>query len=218
MNLTTELNKLQEQFKAKKPEAIKKVMAQATDDLIRSGIAEKSVNLGDTMPNFSLPNAVGKSIDLQDLLTQGTVIISFYRGGWCPYCNLELRFLQQYLPQFQALGANLVAISPETPDNSLSTTEKNELTFEVLSDVGNQFAKTLGLVFTLPDALQPIYQDFGIDLSAYNGDDTFELPIPTTYVVTSNSKVVQAFIEPDYTKRLDPESIIATLQNLAVTA
>ncbi|MGK7946081.1 MAG: peroxiredoxin-like family protein [Microcystaceae cyanobacterium] len=218
MNLTTELQQLQTQLRAKHPEDIKKVMAQATDDLIRSGIAQKSVNVGDTIPNFSLDNAVGKTINLQDLLPQGTVIISFYRGGWCPYCNLELRTLQQYLPQFKELGATLVAISPETPDNSLSTTEKNELTFEVLSDVGNEYAKTLGLVFTLPDALRPIYQNFGIDIQSYNGDDSFEVPIPATYVVTKDGKVVQAYIEPDYTKRLDPDSIITTLQNLAVTA
>ncbi|MEM8778304.1 MAG: peroxiredoxin-like family protein [Cyanobacteria bacterium P01_G01_bin.49] len=215
MNLTDELKHLQEQFKAKQPEEVKKVMASATNDLIRQGIAQNSLKCGDTMPNFRLSNALGKTRELQDLLQKGTVIISFYRGGWCPYCNLELRTLQQYLPQFQALGANLVAISPETPDNSLSTTEKNELTFEVLSDVGNQFAKTLGLVFTLPEALRPIYQNFGIDLAAYNGDNSFELPIPATYVVTQDTKIVEAFIEPDYTKRLDPEAIISTLENLS---
>ncbi len=216
MNLTHELKQLQEQFKAKQPEEVKRVMEEATLDLIRMGIAKKSLQSGDIMPNFRLPNAVGTVVELQDLLRLGTVIISFYRGGWCPYCNLELRALQQYLPQFKALGANLVAISPETPDNSLSTAEKNELTFEVLSDVGNQFAKKLGLVFTLHSTLRPIYENFGINLSAYNGDDSFELPIPATYVVTQDAKIVEAFIDPDYTKRLDPESIISTLEHLSI--
>ena len=214
MNLTDELKHLQEQLRTKQPDNVKTVMAEATNDLISSGIAEKGINVGDLMPNFRLPNALGNTIELQNLLKQGSVIISFYRGGWCPYCNLELRRLQQYLPQFQALGATLIAISPETPDNSLSTQEKNELTFEVLSDVGNQFAKVLGLVFTLPETLRPIYQNFGIDIPSYNGDDSFELPIPATYVVTQKGKVVQASINPDYTKRLDPESILITLEKL----
>ena len=214
INLTDELTSLQEKLKDKQPEEAKKVMAQATKDLMASGIVERGLKVGDQMPNFSLPNALGNRIELESLLKQNIVIISFYRGGWCPYCNLELRTLQQYLLQFQLLGATLVAISPETPDNSLSTQEKNELTFEVLSDVGNQFARELGLVFTLPETLRSIYQNFGIDLPSYNGDESFEIPIPATYVVNQTGKIVQVSINADYTKRLDPESILVTLQNL----
>jgi peroxiredoxin len=112
------------------------------------------------------------------------------------------------------LGATLVAVSPETPDHSLSTAEKNSVTFEVLSDVGNRVAHQFGIVFQLPVDLRPIYEGFGINLSAANGDNMFELPIPAMYVIGTDRKICMAFVEPDYTKRLDPEEIIATLAQM----
>ena len=123
--------------------------------------------------------------------------------------------MQLALPRMKELGATLVAVSPETPDNSLSTAEKNSLTFEVLSDVGNRVAHQFGIVFQLPEDLRPIYAGFGINLSAANGDDMFELPIPATYVIDTDRKICMASVEPDYTKRLDPEEIIATLAQMA---
>lgn len=216
MSLTEDLQQLQQQIRAKHSEDLKAVMDKATQDLTDSGVVENSLKVGEKIPNIQLPNAVDKVVELQTLLKSGPVVITFYRGQWCPYCNLELRTLQKYLPKIQELGAQLVAISPQTPDNSLSTTDQNELSFEVLSDEGNQVAKKLGLVFTIPEELRPIYQEFGIDLPAHNGDETFELPIPATYIVDSNGTIVKAFVEADYTKRLDPEEIIETLQNLPV--
>lgn len=212
MNLTQELNTFQAQFKSSQPETIKEVMAKTTTDLIESKIAEQSLEVGQKMPNFTLPNATGKEVNLQDLLAQGNVVISFYRGGWCPYCNMELRALQAKLPEIKALGASLVAISPETPDQSLSTQEKNELSFEVLSDRQNKLAKQLGLVFTLPESLRPIYANFGIDITAHNGDATFELPLPATYILNADGVVTYRFAHADYTKRLDPEAIIEALK------
>ena len=214
MNLTQELNAFKAKFKANQPEKIKSVMATATTDLIESKLAEKSLGKGDKIPDFSLPNAVGEEVSLNSLLAKGAAVISFYRGGWCPYCNMELRALQQALPEIEAKGASLVAISPETPDASLSTKEKNELSFEVLSDRNNQLAKKLGLVFTLPESLRPIYKNFGIDIPAHNGEDTFELPLPATYVVAADGTVVYSFAHADYTKRLDPAEIINALDNL----
>ena len=212
MNLTQNLQQLQTEIQAKLPEDAKAKMENAVVDLANSGIVNNSLKLGKKVPNFSLKNALGQTVELNSLLAETPVVISFYRGGWCPYCNMELRGLQNYLPQITELGAKLIAISPETPDNSLSTTEKNELTFEVLSDVGNQVAKEFGLVYQLPEELRPIYQNFGIDLPAYNGDKSFELPIPATYVITSDGTVIHSFIDPDYTKRLDPEEIINALK------
>ena len=193
-------------------------MNRATTDLAESGIADRTLKPGDKAIDFTLPNATGDRVNLQQLLNKGAVVVSFYRGGWCPYCNLELRALQQYLPQIQALGANLIAISPETPDNSLSTAEKNELTFEFLSDVGNKVAKEYGLVFALPETLRGVYEGFNIDLPAHNGDRTFELPISATYVIAADGTVLYSFADPDYTKRLDPEEIINALQNSTIAA
>ena len=213
MSLTQALADQLAQSQANKPPEVISMMGKATEDLIKSGIVNQSLKVGDTPPSFALPNAVDKSVAIRDLLSKGPVVISFYRGQWCPYCNLELRALQQALPEIQALGASLAAISPQTPDNSLSTIEKNELTFEVLSDVGNQVARQFGLVFNLPEALRPIYKSFGIDIPAHNGDQTFELPIPATYVINSDGAIAHAFVEPDYTKRLDPEDILAALRS-----
>jgi len=126
--------------------------------------------------------------------------------------------LQQSLPGIKALAAELVAISPQLPDNSWSTAEKLDLGFVVLSDVGNKVARDFGLVFKLSDKIQEIYADFGIDLPAANGDWSFELPIPATYVVAQNGIIQYAFIDADYTNRLDPEIIIAELQKLKSSA
>ena len=216
MTLTEQLTNLRNQFFATQPEAITEPMIQATTDLINSQIAEQSLSVGAKIPNFTLPNAVGNKIDIKSLLEKGVVVISFYRGGWCPYCNLELRALQQSLAEIETQGATLVAISPETPDNSLSTKEKNELTFEVLSDISNQVAKQFGLVFTLPETVRPIYQQFGIDLPAYNGDSSFELPIPATYIVTPDGTISYSFVNPDYTQRLDPTAIITAIKQITV--
>lgn len=217
MSLTKELENFRNQFVAKVPEDAKATMSQATESLVNSGIVDRSLKVGDKVPNFTLSNAVGKKIELQQQLQSGPVVICFYRGQWCPYCNLELRAFQEYLPQIQNLGASLIAISPQTPDNSLSTVEKNELTFEVLSDVGNQVARQFGLIFTLPEELRPIYQGFGIDLPAHNGDTTFELPIPATYVIAPDGTVIHAFVDPDYTKRLDPQEVVQALHGIATT-
>jgi len=214
VELTQNLQQLQTEVQTKMTEDAKTKIKKGTADLVNSGIVNNSLKVGTKVPNFSLPNATGKTVELNSLLTENSVVISFYRGGWCPFCTMELRGLQKYLPQMTELGAKLIAISPETPDNSLSTREKNELTFEVLSDLGNQVAKEFGLVFELPEELRPIYQSFGIDLPAYNGDESFELPIPATYVVATDGTVVHAFIDPNYAKRLDPEEIINVLKEI----
>jgi peroxiredoxin len=122
--------------------------------------------------------------------------------------------LQRALPEIEALGAQLVTVSPQLPDNSLSTAEKLDLTFEVLSDVGNGVAREFGLVFTLPEEMRSIYQDFGIDLPGANGDESFELPMPATYVIDKSGIVRLAFVDIDYTRRLDPEDIIESLKKL----
>ncbi len=218
MNLTQELTNFRNQFLGSQPETIQEVMAKATTDLVNSKLAEQSLNVGDKIPHITLPNAIGNQINLSSLLQKGLVVISFYRGGWCPYCNLELRALQQALPEIKAKGGTLVAISPETPDNSLSTSDKNQLTFEVLSDVGNKIAKQFGLVFTLPEELRPIYKEFGIDIPTYNGDSTFDLPIPATYIVTKDGTIAHSFINPDYTQRLDPTEINKAISSNTVSA
>ncbi|NEQ46575.1 MAG: AhpC/TSA family protein [Leptolyngbya sp. SIOISBB] len=214
MTLAIALQTQQASFLSRVPQDTQTVMQQATTALGASGILDQTLKVGDTIPDFTLPNAAGQTVKVRDLLAQGPVVIAFYRGGWCPYCNLELKALQNALASIQGTGATLVAISPETPDNSLTTQEKNELTFPVLSDLDNQVARQFGLVFKLPMTLRPIYAGFGIDLVTYNGNDHFELPIPATYVVQPNGEIVYAFADVDYTKRAEPSDVVNALKGL----
>ncbi len=131
-------------------------MAKATEDLSLSGIVEQSPKQGETLPNFTLPNQKGENQTLEGLLANGPLVLTFYRGGWCPYCNLELQAYQSSLDAIQQSGGQLVAITPELPDQSLSTAEKNALQFSILSDINAEYARQLKVVFTLPEALRPI--------------------------------------------------------------
>jgi len=217
MTLTQDLANLRDRLRANHSDDMKATMDRATEELVDSGLVNRSLAVGATVPNFTLPDATGQEVELASLLENGPVILSFYRGGWCPYCNMELRGLQQALPQIRELGATLVAVSPETPDNSLTTAEKNDLSFPVLSDAGNAIAREFGLVFTVPEDLRPIYATLGLDIPAYNGDDTFELPVPATYVIEPSGRVAYAFANADYTQRLDPAAILSALRGLHVS-
>ncbi|GHO55185.1 peroxiredoxin-like family protein [Ktedonobacter robiniae] len=192
--------------------SMREQLLRPIQQIIASSGAEKALKEGELAPDFTLPDALGRPVSLSDLLKQGPVVVTFYRGAWCPYCNLELRAYQQALPQLQALGASLVAISPQTPDQSLSLAEKNALTFEVLSDVGNQVAREYGLVFRIDEAVRVAYQQIGADLPAYNGDASWELPIPGTFLIDQSGKVSLAFVDPNFIHRLDPAIIIAQLK------
>lgn len=213
-NLTEQIAAYEKEKKERVPADILQVMDNATNELKEIGIEKIAIKVGDTAPDFSLANHNGEDRTLSGLLADSPLVLSFYRGGWCPYCNLELAALQRALPEIEELGAKLVAISPETPDHSLSTREKNELAFDVLYDKGNVVAETYGLVFKLSEELRPIYEKFGIDVPEFNGDDTFRLPIPATYVIRQDGKVLYAFADADYTKRLEPSTVVEALKLL----
>ncbi|TVZ23179.1 peroxiredoxin [Dokdonia sp. Hel_I_63] len=211
MKLTVSLKELADNSIKRHPGAAQDIMRKAIEDLDATGILKHAVKTGDKFPDFTLPNAQGKTITLSKQLQKGKVVITFYRGGWCPYCNLELKAFQEVLPQIKEKGATLIAITPETPDNSLSTKEKNELDFEVLTSENNELARSLNLVFKLPEALAELYGNFGIDLLESQGNDANELPIAATYIIDQNGEVSYHFLSEDYKLRADPEDIIAAL-------
>jgi peroxiredoxin len=215
MSLKAELDAFRADFMAKVPAEIREAMERADMELAASGILDRALKAGERVPEFRLPDARGGFVRLNDLLAKGPVVLSFYRGGWCPYCNLELRALQAVLPKITELGAKLVAISPQTPDESLSTAEKNELAFSVLSDVGSATAKAFGIAFDLAEELRPIYARLGHALPDKNGDESWVLPIPATYVIDRDGTVALAFVDVDYRNRLDPAEIIAVLRAIA---
>jgi peroxiredoxin len=161
-----------------------------------------------------LHDAVGDLVDSRRLRSRGPVVLCFYRGAWCPYCNLELRAWQQHLPELQRLDATLVAISPQTPDASLTLAEKHSLTFPVLSDRANALARSFGIVFTVDDGMRAILEGFGVRLPEYNGDSSYELPVPATYLVASDATIVGAWIDVDYRRRGEPSAVLARLREL----
>lgn len=211
MTLTETLLDYNTKGRARIPTQTLEVMDAATQDLINKNLSKKSIKKGDILTTAELINTKNEKINIDEMLKKGPLVISFYRGGWCPYCNFELRALQGALPQIKESGANLIAITPETPDNSLTTSEKNEIAFNVLTDTNNNYARELGLVFKMPKALQEVYKSFGIDLEAHNGNADFELPMPATLVVNSNKEVSYSFVSEDYTKRADIPAILDAL-------
>lgn len=191
------------------------IMDAETERLAASNLAARALKVGGAAPDFILPDAHGEQVRLHSLLHDGPVVVVFYRGGWWPYCNLHLRGLQRRLSDIRELGAQIVAISPQLPDNSLSTQEKNELAFPVLSDVGSKVARQFGIVFELSDDLLELYHKFGHALDDFNGETgKRELPVPGTFLVDRTGTIRLAHVDVDYTRRLDPDDLIAALKKL----
>ena len=206
-------------FKSAWRERVGPAIAQLVEDdnaALRS-LAAKAARAGDRFPALVLANQHGRRTDLGALMRSGPVVVTFYRGGWCPYCSLELRAYQRVLPEITARGARLVAISPETQDNALSTAEKNALGFDVLSDTNGALADALGIRFQLSPAIKALYHKFGHDLPTHNGDGQWSLPMPASYVVTRGGRIALAHVDPDYRRRLDPAIAIEALAKLAAT-
>ncbi len=213
MTFQTDLDTFRASWETRVGETIAKLIGGDIDDLRGSGILDRAAKVGDVLPvTANLRDQHNQSFDLARLVADKPVILTFYRGGWCPYCNLELRAYQALLPDIRALSAELVAVSPELPDHSLSTAEKNDLTFTVLSDIGGHLASALGIRFTLSDAVQPFYEKGGHALPERNGDGTWALPMPATFIINRGGHIASAFIEPDYRKRLDPIDALAALR------
>lgn len=166
---------------------------------------------GMSAPQFALPDHRGKIVGLQNLLAYGPAVLAFYRGHWCPYCNLLLRAYQGILPELATRKAQLVAISPQTPDNSLTTVERHALTFHVLSDVGSRVAEQFGIVLSIEGPIRQTHADVGVDLEVFNGDPTWRLPVPATYVVKPDGVIAAAWIDGDFRNRTEPSEILAAL-------
>ena len=177
--------------------------------VIQNASHVKGLSVGDTAPDFTLPNAFGNKISLSEMLKSGIVIIKFYRGEWCPICNLDLREVQKNLPEIISFGAALIAISPQKPDDALTITQKNELGFEVLSDANQEVIKAYNLQFDPGDDYHQRR-----DLSLLNGDGSKKLPVPATFIIDTNQKIVAGHVEPDYTQRMSPSEIIDVLKKM----
>ena len=185
-------------------------------DLAQSGLAEGALKAGDALPSFELPNVEGRLVSAAELVARGPLVLSFFRGGWCPYCTLELRALQRALPEIERLGATLATVTPDTGGALAAAKRENHLGYEVLSDVDQGVGLTFGIIFRVPDAIKALYRRRGVDLGARHGNSTGEwlLPLPATYVVDRAGVIRHAELDPDFRHRMEPEDIVRALGEL----
>lgn len=214
MGLEQQLAAFKAEFARTAPAGRPALYEAKIEELRASFALEAALGTGDEAPDFLLPGVRGSSVSLFAVLRHGPAVVTFYRGGWCPYCNIQLRAYQAVLPEMTALGGRLLAISPQLPDRSLSTADSNQLTFDVLSDVGNRVARRFGLVYALPEELRAALRANDKALPGINGDESWELPVPATYVIAPDRRVALAYVEVDYRKRLEPEAVLAALKSL----
>lgn len=223
MTLQAKLDAFKTDFEAGKPPynvppSVIETMHRATAELIASGAAGRALKAGDRAPAFTLHDPDGKPVSSAKLLAQGPLVVSFYRGVWCPYCNMELQALQAALPDFEASGAKLVAISPQTAVNSRKSVRQNALGFPILSDTHNDVAASFGLRFELPDYLVELYKALKNDLPSFNGDPSWTLPMPGRFVIGQDGIILYAEVNPDYTRRPEPEDMLPALRRAASVA
>jgi peroxiredoxin len=223
MTLQAKLDAFKTDFEAGKPpysapRSVIETMHRATQELISSGAAQRALKVGDQAPSFTLKDPEGNAVSSSALLAGGALIVSFYRGIWCPYCNMELQALEAARPQFERLGAKLVAISPQTPVNSRKSVRQNKLNFPILSDPNNEVASAFGLRFALPDYLVELYKSLKNELPAFNGDPSWTLPIPGRFVIAPDRTILYAEVNPDYTIRPEPEGMLPALKRVARVA
>ena len=214
MSLQSELDAFKSAWTDRVGPEIAQMMA--ADNAALLPMAERALKAGAMLPAVTLADQLGRQVDIAALASEQPLVITFYRGGWCPYCNLELRAYQLALPEIKDLGARLIAVTPETPDNALSTAEKNDLAFTVLSDDRGRLADALGIRYELSDTVKAYFIKAGHDLPARNGDDVWSLPMPATYVIAKGGVIALTEVDPDYRRRLDPSAAIAALRRLVM--
>jgi peroxiredoxin len=219
MPLQDKLDAFRADFEGNKapPQAVA-AMRKATADLIASGQAERALKSGMRAPEFALPDAHGVVMRSADMLKKGPLVLTFYRGVWCPYCNMDLQAIEEAANDIRALGASLVAISPQIAPNLRKSERENALSFAILSDHGNALANEFGLRFRLPDDLIGVYKSFGNNLAIGNGEDSWTLPMPARYIVRTDGVIAYAEVNADYTRRPDPSELLPILRRLSIDA
>ncbi|GAB1154571.1 peroxiredoxin-like family protein [Paenibacillus illinoisensis] len=213
MSLTQDLAQAKQAFIANTPLEIQAEMFRQIQEQQESGIAYGRQE-GQKAKDFTLKNALGETVNLFDELSKGPVVLTFYRGGWCPFCNTQLKSYEKILPEIEALGGQLIAVSPQSPDNTLSQQEKEALSFQVLSDTNGLVAAFYNILYDVPDYLQNIMKQVGMDLTEYNAMNSWVLPIPSTFMIDESGIIRSAYVNPDFMQRLDPEDILHELRKL----
>jgi peroxiredoxin len=196
------------------PKPVVEALHRAVDELAASGAQDRALKAGDTAPAFTLPDADGKPVSSRDLLAKGPLVVTFYRGVWCPYCNFDLAALEEARAQIEARGASLVAISQQTQANSRKSQRQNELGFPILGDKGGETSAQFGVRWTLPEYLREVHKAVGADLTQFNGEESWTLPMPARYVIGQDGVIAYAEVNADYTRRPEPSAIFPVLDRL----
>ena len=199
-------------FVASLPEDQQNTLMAAGQRLTVSNVAAHACGVNDAAPDFTLKDTSGREFQLSEALAEGPVVLSFYRGGWCPFCNLELKALADREADIRNLGARLIAVSPELHAQNQAAIGELKLPFSLLFDEANHVAREYGLIMPVDEAVRPLYKQWGFDLPTFNGDDSWELPLPGTFIIDTTRTVRAAFVNKDYTQRMEPDDIIRALE------
>ncbi len=215
-NLTKQLDAFLAGFMERTDSGTAAVIRRAEQDLEQSGIAGHALKVGDRAPAFVLPDQTGKPVSLDAALAKGPVVLTFFRGGWCPFCSLALRALMGIVPELRRRGGELMAISPQSQAHTAATAERNGLNFPVLSDHDNAVSAQFGLVWTLDPEHRAIYERLGHPLPRINGTDSWDLPVPAGYVIGQDGRITFAHVDPRVNRRLEPAAALAAVRQLDV--
>ena len=214
MALQDELDHLTTLIRNETAPRLLQVLDAFVEDLQRQRISRHSLSVGETVANFTLLDQYRRSVTLYELLNEGPVVLKFYRGGWCPYCNQELKALHHARPEIEYRGAQLLAITPENPENIVQTVRKNALDYRVVHDVNSEVARAFGVAINLSEYLRAFYRSLGLNLSLRNADVMVRLPLPATYLIHPNYTVQYAFVDEDYTQRAEVADVLTALQRV----
>ena len=214
MSLQDELDRLTTLIRNETSPRLLQVLDTFVEDLRRRQVSQRSVSVGEAAPNFTLYDQYRRPVTLYEVLNEGPVILKFYRGGWCPYCNLELKALHHARPEIEYSGAQLLAITPESPENIVQTVRKGALDYRVLHDVNSEVARAFGIAVNLSEYMRAFYRSLGLNLSLRNADVIVRLPLPATYLIHPNYSVQYAFVDEDYTQRAEVADVLASLKRV----
>ncbi len=213
MTLAKQLKEIRDATMNRMPQSIIQTFKDGIEEIKTNRMKDNALQKGDILPDFSLNDAKGNTIQLEDVHLSEYLILNFYRGGWCPYCNLELREYERLKKDFEKISTNIVAISVEVPQLTTKTAEKNALTFPVLTDTDAQFMKQVGIVFQLNEKTKNDYKGFGMDFTQIHGNENYELPVPAVYVINKNLEIVFVHFEADYMTRIEPTEVLNIIKN-----